>query len=207
MSIPISSTPAGHDGDLRRAVVGDLELDLPRLVFAVVEVAAHLVTALLGHGPARRIGREGAQEEVEEPLLGRFRGALGDARAALLLDEADRGVHEVARDGVDVAADVADLRELRRLDLDERRVHEAREPPGDLRLADARRSDHEDVLRRRVARELERESAGGATGPERDRDGALRLRLADDVAVQPSATILRGDRSRSVWGVTAGFRP
>jgi hypothetical protein len=60
----------------------------------------------------------------------------------------DRDLDQIADDRVDVAADVADLGELGRLDLDERRLGEPRQPARDLGLADAGRADHQDVLRR-----------------------------------------------------------
>ena len=59
-----------------------------------------------------------------------------------------REVDSIVKELVDVAPDVADLGELRRLDLDERRVGEARQAPRDLGLAHAGRADHQDVLRR-----------------------------------------------------------
>ena len=65
-----------HDGDLRRPFVRHLELDLPRLVLAVPEVAADPVTAVLQAAPAPVSARpagpaEGSHEEVHEPFLGR----------------------------------------------------------------------------------------------------------------------------------------
>jgi hypothetical protein len=60
----------------------------------------------------------------------------------------DGDLDEVADDGVDVAADVADLGELGRLDLDEGRVGQPRQAARDLGLADAGGADHQDVLRR-----------------------------------------------------------
>jgi hypothetical protein len=52
----------------------------------------------------------------------------------------DGDVDEVADDRVDVLADVADLGELGRLDLDEGRVGEARQAARDLGLADSGRA-------------------------------------------------------------------
>ena len=70
-----------------------------------------------------------ADQRVEHAFL---RGELGPRRhllAALLALHVDGEFHEVAHDLLDVTADVADLGELGRLDLDERRVREAREAP------------------------------------------------------------------------------
>jgi hypothetical protein len=51
----------------------------------------------------------------------------------------DRDIDEIANNRVDISANVADLRELGRFNLDERRVGQAREPACNLGLADAGR--------------------------------------------------------------------
>jgi hypothetical protein len=73
---------------------------------------------------------------------------------ALLAHHVDGDLDEVAHHRLDVAPDVADLGELRGLDLQERRLREPREPPRDLGLADAGRPDHQDVLRRDLLGQL-----------------------------------------------------
>ena len=82
----------------------------------------------------------GADQRVEHALLG---GELGlGARppcAAARGSCAMRDLDEVAHDLLDVAADIADLGELGRLDLEERRLGELRQAARDLGLA-ARRS-------------------------------------------------------------------
>src|SRR5439155_576391 len=60
----------------------------------------------------------------------------------------DRHFDQVTYDGVDVAAHVADLRELGRFHLDEWSVGQARQTPRDLGLAHAGRADQQDVLGR-----------------------------------------------------------
>jgi FXSXX-COOH protein len=71
----------------------------------------------------RKRWRVGAwQQRVEQPVFRGIRGAIGDARHRVLALQLHGHVDEVAHDRVDVAADIADLGELRRLDLDERRV-------------------------------------------------------------------------------------
>src|SRR3954453_23774869 len=67
--------------------------------------------------------------------------------ALALAHEADPDLHEIAHDLLDVAADIADLGELRGFDLEERRARELGEAAGNLRLAAAGGSDHQDVLR------------------------------------------------------------
>ena len=82
-------------------------------------------------------------------------------------------LHQVAHHRLDVAADVADLGELRRLDLDERRLREPRQPARDLGLADAGRPDHQDVLRRDLLGELRRQLLPPHAVAQRDGHGAL----------------------------------
>ena len=96
----------------------------------------------------------------------------------------DGELGQVADHRLDVAADVADLGELRRLDLDERRLRQPRQAAGDLRLADAGRPDHQDVLRRDLLGQLRRQLLAPRAVAQRDRHGALGLVLADDVLVE-----------------------
>jgi hypothetical protein len=93
-------------------------------------------------------------------------------------------VDEVAHNRVDVASDIADLGELRRLDLDERRVRELSEPACDLGLADSGRADHQNVLRRDLAAQRLGDLRAPPTVAQRDRDRALRVGLANDVLVE-----------------------
>ena len=138
--------------------------------------------------------RGAGHEDVEDALLGGVLGARAlpaHRRLALLLD---RHVDQVADDRVDVLADVADLGELGRLDLDERRVGQARQAARDLGLADAGRADHEDVLRRDLAAHRLVDLLAAPAVAQRDRDGALGAALADDVAVELGDDLLRRHR-------------
>src|SRR3546814_16391148 len=72
------------------------------------------------------------------------------------LGQEDGDFRQVTDDLLDVAADVADFGELRRLDLDEGRLCQLGEAAGDLGLADAGRADHQDVLRQHLVRSEER---------------------------------------------------
>ena len=100
------------------------------------------------------------------------------------LDHVDADLGQVADDGIHVAPHVAHFRELRRLDLEERGVHEPREPAGDLGLAHARGADHDDVLRHHLVAQVLGQTLAPPAVPERDGHGALGLVLADDVFVQ-----------------------
>ena len=68
-------------------------------------------------------GRLRGQQRVEHALLGRLARARLDALAPAPRARARRDdLEQVAHDRLDVASDVADLGELRRLDLHERRA-------------------------------------------------------------------------------------
>ncbi len=101
---------------------------------------------------------------------------------------------QVAHHRLDVAPDVAHLGELGCLHLEERRLREARQAPRDLRLADARRPDHQDVLRRHLLRHLRRQLLPAHAVAQGDRDRALRVVLADDVLVQLRDDLARRER-------------
>src|SRR5690606_13325403 len=81
-------------------------------------------------------------------------------------------------------ADVADFGELGGLDLDERRICEFGQAPGDFGLSDTGGADHEDVLRHHFFAQLLVELLPAPPVPERDRDRPLRLALSDDVTVE-----------------------
>ena len=117
-------------------------------------------------------------------LLGRVGRARADLRHFLLARQLHRDVHQLLHDRVHLAADVADLGELGRLDLDEGRARELREAARDLGLADAGRADHEDVLGRDLLAQRLVDLHAAPAVAQRDRDRALGRGLADDVLVQ-----------------------
>src|SRR5262249_51518895 len=131
------------------------------------------------------------QQDVEQPLFGILARLRAHFLEPFLAHHVDAQLDEVADHRLDVAADVADLGELRRLDLDERRLCEPRQAARDLGLADAGRADHQDVLRRDLLGELGRELLSPHPVAQRDRDRPLGRRLTDDVLVQ-----LRDDLAR-----------
>ena len=117
-------------------------------------------------------------------LLGGLLGARLHVLALPLAGQRDADLDEVADDLLDVAADIADLGELGRLDLEERRAGEPRQAARDLGLADAGRADHQDVLRQHLLAQLVVELQAAPAVAQRDRDGALGVVLADDEAVE-----------------------
>ncbi len=62
----------------------------------------------------------------------------------------NRGLDEIADDLLDIAADIADLGEFRRLDFEKRRAGELGQAAGNLGLAAAGRPDHQNVLRQHL---------------------------------------------------------
>ena len=181
-----SSIPGGAMISICGESSDDLDLDL---LVVELALAQHLAEFL----PRRRVGRlhvveahlaRRRQQHVEDALLGGVGGAVAHLARLRLAHLLDRDLDQVADDRVDVAADVADLGELGRLDLDERRVGEPREPARDLGLAHAGRPDHQDVLRR----DLLAQRLGHLLPPpavaQRDRHRALRGVLPDDVLVE-----------------------
>ena len=126
----------------------------------------------------------GADQRVDHALLGvELRLGL-DLLALGVAHEADAGFEQIADDLIDVAADIADLGELRRLDLDEGRAGKLGKAARDLGLADAGRPDHQDVLGQNLLAQLIVELLAAPAVAERNGDGALGVALADDVAVE-----------------------
>ncbi len=104
--------------------------------------------------------------------------------ALVLLYLGDRDFEQIADDLLDIAADIADLGEFRRLDLEERRIGELGEAARNLRLAAAGRPDHQNVLRHHLVAHRAFEMQPAPAVAQRDSDGALGLFLADDEAVE-----------------------
>src|SRR5688572_25204223 len=103
----------------------DLDVDL-----LFVELAlAQLLAEVLARG--RFFVLLVSYKNVQYPVLCRIVRVRAHAAHRLLARLLDADLDQVPDDRVDVAPDIADLGELRRLDLDERRVGEAREPARD----------------------------------------------------------------------------
>ena len=83
-----------------------------------------------------------------------------------------------------VPPDVADLGELGRLDLEERRLGEPGQAPRDLGLAAPGRADGQDVLRQHLLAQGLVELLAPPPVAQRDRDRALGRILADDEPIE-----------------------
>ena len=171
---------ARHAGDLehRKSAAGLLHLDLDFLVvhLAVAQLAAE---RLLGGGARGRAG-----QRIDHAILGGEMRLRLDVLALALAHLRDRDLDQVAHDLLDVAADVADLGELGRLDLEERRAGKPRQAARNLGLADAGRADHQDVLRQHFLAQPLVELHAAPAIAQRDRDRALGVALPDDEAVE-----------------------
>ena len=170
--------------------VGDLDLDLLVVEFAVAKA---LAKGFLGGGAGT-----GADQRIQDALLGLQMRLCADLLALACAHEADAGLDEVAHDLIHVTADIADLGEFGGLDLEERRVGKLGEPPGNLGLADAGRADHEDVLRQNLFAHVLVELLPAPAVAQRDGHGAFCVRLAYDVAVQLRDDFPRGEVCHAV---------
>ena len=131
------------------------------------------------------------------------RRAARDLRRLLVAHQRDGGLDQVADHRLDVAADVADLGELGRLDLDERRLRQLRQAARDLGLADAGGADHDDVLRRDLVAQLARRPAAAASGCAARSPPRAWRRAGRRCSGRARATISRGVSRRGPAGVTA----
>ena len=147
----------------------------------------------LAEALAGRLAGALAGQGLDQPLHRRGLGGVLDREPAPLLLEPDRLLDEVAGDLLDVAADIADLGELGRLDLDEGRVGELGQPAADLGLAAAGRPDHQDVLGSHFLAKAVLEPLPPPAVAQRHRDRALGLGLADDMLVEGGDHRLGGE--------------
>ena len=135
---------------------------------------------------AGRLAGALAGQGIEQSLHRSFFSGGAHRFAAAVLFEPHRFLDQVARDLLDVAADIADLGELGRLDLEEGRVGELGQTARNLGLAAAGGADHQDVLRRHLVAQIGGELLAAPAIAQRHGDGALGLVLADDMRVERS---------------------
>ena len=194
----LDGRPGNHlEGRHRR--VAHVELDDAIVEAAFLQLLAHALARaarlLAGHRVVARDRRaRGRQQQVEQALLCGAARLVAHFLGLLGAHHVDGQLHEVAHHRLDIAADVADLGELRRLDLDERRLRQPGEPPRDLRLADAGRPDHQDVLRRDFLGHVRREALPANAVADGNRDRALGLRLTDHVFIELGDDLPRRQR-------------
>ena len=123
-------------------------------------------------------------KDVDQAFLCVFRRLFLDLFQFLPAHHTHGCLYEIPHDGFNVASDISDLCELRRLDLEKGRTDETGKAAGDLRFADTRRADHEDVLRNDVLAHIGIELPAAPAVAQGDGDGALRFLLADNIFIQ-----------------------
>ncbi len=158
------------------------------------QIGARRRCALVGPCRDGTLALGGFVEGLDEPCVGedaRPRLHLGDA---VLVELGDGLLEQIAKDRLDVTADVPDFSELGRLDLDERRLRQPRHPSRDLGLADARRSDHQDVLGQHLVAHVLGQHAPAHPVAQGDRDRSFCFVLTDDVLVETSHHLGRAQR-------------
>ena len=183
-----------EDLERRHRPLRDVHLHRPGLEVAVAELGPQL---LAGRGERardfdrlarlRRAGRSrtrGGRRRSSRRSSARSSARAWTSACFSRRTMLHRRGDEVADDRLDVATDVAHLRELGGLHLDEGASGQLREAPGDLGLAHPGRPDHEDVLGRDLRRNLRRQALAPNPVPQRDRHRSLRRRLADHPAIQ-----------------------
>ena len=158
------------------ARVAHLELDLLRVELARAQA--------LAEGFARARARIGAGQRVEHTIFGTRFGLRLDVAPTALAHLPDADFHEIAHDLLHIAADIAHFRELGRLDLDERSLGELGKPARNLGLADARGADHQNILGQDFFPEFCRKLLPAPAVAQRDRDRALGVMLAHDIAIE-----------------------
>jgi hypothetical protein len=131
-----------------------------------------------GGGAGRR------EQKIQQSFVHALVGQVLDLALALLADHLDRAVDEIADHPLDIASDVADLGELRRLDLDERRAGQLGQAACDLGLPHPGRTDENDVVRRDLVADAIGRLLASPPIPEGNGDRLLGVRLSHDVAVQ-----------------------
>ena len=124
------------------------------------------------------------QKNIEQALFSVQFGFIRDVFEFLFADHFDGDLNQVANHGFDIAADVADFGELGSFDLQEGRVGQLGEAAGDFGFADARGTDHDDVLGDDLFGHFGPELLPAHAVAQGDGDGALRVFLTDNVLVE-----------------------
>src|SRR5690606_12805196 len=125
-----------------------------------------------------------AYQRIEHAFFRRLFSARPNFPALVFANKGKSHLDEIANDGLHVTPDVADLGEFRRFNLDERRVGELCETARNLRFADTRWPNHQNVFRQNLFSQVLAELLTAPAVAQCDGDSPLGLSLANDVAVQ-----------------------
>ena len=169
--------------------IGDFDFDFPVVQRAFTQFLAEDLTGIVTRCGLRIVGRKseiawGRYQNVQNPF---FRcidgfGAYLDHFGFTGLLDAD--IHQIADDGVDIAANVADFREFGRFDLDERCIGQSRQTARDFGFADTGRSDHQNVFRGDFMPEWFGDLLTAPAVTQCNRNGTFGFGLSDDMFVQ-----------------------
>jgi len=129
---------------------GNFEFDLTVIEFALAQFLTKFLPRrripFLGLVDARIARRR--QQRIEDAIFGSILRLVPDFARGCFARFLDGNFHQIPDDGIDVAPNVTHFCEFGGLDLDERCLRELCQTARDLRLTDAGRTDHEDILRR-----------------------------------------------------------
>ena len=143
-----------------------------------------------------------ADQGVNDAFLGhQFRFRL-HVFSMFFADHVNGGFHQIADDLFHVAADITNLGEFSGLHLDEWSLIQLREAARDLCFADAGWADHQNVLRQDFFPQVIGKLLASPAIAQCDGDGALRVVLADDVAVEFGYNLARAERGHTVSKTT-----
>ena len=124
------------------------------------------------------------KQKVEKTIVNAVVRKVFHFRLAFGANHVDGAFDEIAHHGLDVAADVSDLGELRCFDLDEWRPRQLREASRNLGFPHTSRTDEDDVVRRNFLADGLRRALPAPPVPQCDSDQFFCVRLADDIPVQ-----------------------
>ncbi len=135
--------------------------------------------------------RERGQQQIQQSLLGVEFGFVGNVFQLLLANHFNREFDEIADHGFDIAADIADFRELRSFHFEEWRIRELGQSAGDFSFANAGGSDHDDVLGNDFFGQFRRELLPAHAVAQSNGNGALGGLLPDNILVELSHDFAR----------------
>ena len=143
-----------------------------------------------------------AEEQLQQPLLHRP-AALAAPVPLLVLHQVHRQLHQVPDHGLHVPAHVAHFGELGGLDLQEGRLGQFGQPPGDLGLAHPGGADHDDVLGRDFVPQGLGHLLAAPAVAQGDGHRSLGILLAHDIFIQFGHDLPGGEM---VPGAPEGFQ-
>ena len=178
---------------------GDVDLD-----FLIVEFTfAQLFAEFLARGILARfaihskIAHGRRQQYIQHAFFRRIFGLTPHLFRGLTAHILDRGFHQIANDGIDIAPDVTHFGKFCRLDFDERRIGQPRKTARDFGFTHTCRPDHQNIFRRNFLTQGLSHLLPPPAIAQGNRHRALGVILTDDVAVEFVDNFLRGHGTHS----------